>query len=86
MLFKNRKKYGVEIAYNYNKEIILRKMGEKENLMVFVNILKIISLLNNPLFLRRLENGEKITIVFDLNILIKTTLWNRYQNKCKKIS
>ena len=69
---KNRKKYGVEIAYNYNNEIILRKMWRKGKLNGVCQHFENNKMIKQSSFYDGLENGEKITIVFELNILIKT--------------
>ena len=69
---KNKKKYGVEIGYNYNKDIILRKMWRKGKLNGVCQYFENNKMIQQITFYDGLENGEKITIVFDLNVLIKT--------------
>ena len=86
---KNKKKYGVEIGYNYNKEIILRKMWRKGKLNGVCQHFENNKLIQQSTFYDGLENGEKITIIFELNILIKTLYGigikmnvKKYQDNC----
>ena len=74
---KNKKKYGVEINYDYNNEVILEeaRMDGKLNgvCQEYLNN----KLIKQSNFFQGVENGEKITILFDCSGLLKT-LWNWY--------
>lgn len=69
---KNKKKYGVEINYDYNNEVILRKMWMNGKLNGVCQEYLNNKLIKQSNFFQGVENGEKITILFDCNSFIKT--------------